>query len=253
MNYEKNYYSYINYVKTLCRSKNDNKYYELHHILPKSIYPNLANNKDNLILLTAREHFLAHYLLMKIYEVKQDRTNYEKMFYAFIRMCNCTSGDSKPKYINSRLYEANRKMAVCGKREISEETREKMRIANKLKWQNSDYRKQQTLSHLNKECPTKGKIAYNDGTNLIYLGLNCPVPDGYVKGGLKNRRNSKGYKVFYKKDGTRTSAKEQTSGLFTYMEAIEMGVIQKRIGSRGVPKKVASSNLEYTNISGGNF
>ena len=59
LNYEKNYYDYINYVKTLNRYKNDNKYYELHHILPKSIYPSLAKDKNNLVLLTAREHFFS--------------------------------------------------------------------------------------------------------------------------------------------------------------------------------------------------
>jgi hypothetical protein len=242
LNYEKNYYDYINYVKTLNRNKNDNKYYELHHILPKSIYPNLAKDKNNLVLLTAREHFLAHYLLMKIYEVKQDRINYEKMFYAFIRMCNCIDNDNRPKYVNSRLYEANRKMAIQGKREISEETREKMKIANSLKWQDENYRKQQTLSHLNKECKTKGKIAYTNGADLIYLSINDPIPEGYIKGGLKCRKNNKGHKIFYKEDGTRTSAEKQTNGLFTYAEAIEMGIIQKRIGNRGVPKKVAANN-----------
>ena len=35
MNYEKNYYDYINYVKTLNRKRGDGNYYERHHIKPK--------------------------------------------------------------------------------------------------------------------------------------------------------------------------------------------------------------------------
>ena len=34
MDYKKNYYDYMNYVKTLNRNKNDGNYYEKHHIIP---------------------------------------------------------------------------------------------------------------------------------------------------------------------------------------------------------------------------
>ena len=47
MNYKKNYYDYINYVKTLNRSKKDNRYYEKHHIIPRSLGGD--NSKNNLV------------------------------------------------------------------------------------------------------------------------------------------------------------------------------------------------------------
>ena len=42
------------------------EYYESHHIIPKSIGGSDINS--NLVLLTYREHIIAHYLLIKIVE-----------------------------------------------------------------------------------------------------------------------------------------------------------------------------------------
>lgn len=70
MDYLRNYQTYILYVLKLNRirlSKSDPNYiyYEKHHIIPRCIGG--SDNELNLVLLTAREHFLAHYLLCKIY------------------------------------------------------------------------------------------------------------------------------------------------------------------------------------------
>lgn len=78
MNYKQNYLYYINYVKTLNRTKGEGIYYEEHHIIPKSLGG--SDSKSNLVLLTAREHFLAHYLLCKITE--DDKDSHYKMVCA---------------------------------------------------------------------------------------------------------------------------------------------------------------------------
>ena len=44
-------------------------YYEKHHIIPKSLGG--QNKKDNLVLLTYREHIIAHKLLIRIYNGNQ--------------------------------------------------------------------------------------------------------------------------------------------------------------------------------------
>lgn len=44
--------------------------YERHHILPKSLGGN--NKKDNLVYITAREHFICHWLLTKIYPTGEE-------------------------------------------------------------------------------------------------------------------------------------------------------------------------------------
>lgn len=48
-------------------SKFKNQYFEFHHILPRSMFPNWTLRKSNIVPLTAREHFFCHQLLTKIY------------------------------------------------------------------------------------------------------------------------------------------------------------------------------------------
>lgn len=62
------------------RRRGNGTYYERHHILPRSLFPGLVKEKSNIVLLTAREHFVCHRLLTRIYPVSQ-------MFYALWRMC----------------------------------------------------------------------------------------------------------------------------------------------------------------------
>ena len=58
----------------------DTEYGENHHIKPRCICPEEENNPENIIRLSAYEHFLAHYYLMRIYE----GTQYErKTIHAF--------------------------------------------------------------------------------------------------------------------------------------------------------------------------
>lgn len=59
--YQKFYDSIINYRK---KHPILNGYYEVHHIIPKSLGG--LNNTDNLVTLTAREHLIVHKLLKKI-------------------------------------------------------------------------------------------------------------------------------------------------------------------------------------------
>ena len=61
MNYKKVYNSLITKRKT-CKFEG---YTETHHILPKSLGG--TNDRSNLVQLTAREHFIAHLLLVKMY------------------------------------------------------------------------------------------------------------------------------------------------------------------------------------------
>ena len=66
MNYQKIYNNIIEKAKN--RSL-QNVYTELHHILPVSMGG--SNNKDNLVRLTAKEHFVSHHLLWKIYKNRE--------------------------------------------------------------------------------------------------------------------------------------------------------------------------------------
>ena len=99
MNYRHIYCKIISYAKSQNRHKGDGNYYERHHILPKSLFPLWKNRKSNIVLLTAREHFFCHQLLIKIYPC-------DKMFYALHSFVSRPNADYK---ITSREYEKLKK------------------------------------------------------------------------------------------------------------------------------------------------
>ncbi len=107
MNYQRIYNEIIEN-----RKKNTySGYTERPHRIPRSFGG--SDNHENLINLSAREHFLCHYLLMKINE--NDKFKFYKMIKAFAMMCNA-HGDSQERYVNSRLYESCResfRQAMC--------------------------------------------------------------------------------------------------------------------------------------------
>lgn len=78
-------------------------YTERHHIIPQSLGG--SNDKDNLVELTAREHFICHWLLIKMTE-GEDRS---KMLYALKGMKAANKHQQRYKTkITARIYEKYR-------------------------------------------------------------------------------------------------------------------------------------------------
>jgi hypothetical protein len=65
MDYPKLYIRIIDNARSKARSKKDNKYYESHHIIPKCLGG--SDCLDNKVFLTAREHFIVHWILYRIH------------------------------------------------------------------------------------------------------------------------------------------------------------------------------------------
>ena len=81
-------------------------YFESHHIVPKSFGG--SNKGFNRALLTAREHFICHWLLVKIYPVGTEER--KKMLIALWRMGTAPNNKQGVcRYRNARAYEALRK------------------------------------------------------------------------------------------------------------------------------------------------
>ena len=77
------------------------EYFEAHHILPKSIFSEFKSFKDNgwnKVLLTPREHFICHILILKHYQTIKYTLGEQKMSRALFKM------NLEGKY-NSKLYE----------------------------------------------------------------------------------------------------------------------------------------------------
>jgi len=92
MNYQNIYVSLIQRAKTRGLIEG---YKESHHIKPKCMGG--SDDSDNLVDLTAREHFIAHLLLAKIH-------NNSKLWVSVLMMKG-----KKQRYINGRLYEMAKK------------------------------------------------------------------------------------------------------------------------------------------------
>jgi len=97
---------YCNLIRAAESRDTPEGYIEEHHIFPISIY---GDNKIT-VKLTAREHYIAHALLEKIfikrYGEKDKRSI--KMIHAFY----CMNTASKKNYYNSFLYESSRVRAA---------------------------------------------------------------------------------------------------------------------------------------------
>ena len=93
MDYKKHYDKLIEKTKNRILEG----YYENHHIIPRAFGG--LNTLDNLVKLTAREHFIAHLLLYKIQTDKRKR-------FQMLTACIMMKGKNSK---NSKLYESARK------------------------------------------------------------------------------------------------------------------------------------------------
>lgn len=89
---------YFNIIYQRKANDLENIYKENHHIIPSSLGG--SDDSDNRVYLTAREHFVCHALLCKMF--KQDTFEWYKMHHAFLYM-KCSSSNQS-RYFNSKLY-----------------------------------------------------------------------------------------------------------------------------------------------------
>lgn len=104
MDYKKIYYQIINKSRQQNRKKGEGVYYELHHILPKCVGGKGKQhefNHPNLVLLTAKEHFICHKLLVEIYR----NTKYFKNIVYSLWSMSILKKKGRDYRISSREYE----------------------------------------------------------------------------------------------------------------------------------------------------
>ena len=94
---ENKYQDWYNSLISNAKNRSIEGYTERHHIIPKSLGG--SNDPDNLVKLTAREHFITHVLLTKFTE----STHKAKMIHALWRFC--VGGNKNQKLVSSRYYE----------------------------------------------------------------------------------------------------------------------------------------------------
>lgn len=197
---------YITFIKN-CQLKNEKYegYVEKHHICPKSksLFPQYSSFKKfrwNMAKLTARQHFIAHWMLARVFG--------GKMWDAFNMMCVCKNENQKRHIIRSgRIYEEVRKNL-----KVSEETKKKLSIAHKGKKLSKEHiekvsesnrgkkRSEETcqkISEVGKRCKKEKsilmsrKIWFNNGEISKRLDPEKDDISGWIPGRLKFTRNKR--------------------------------------------------------------
>lgn len=133
MNYQLIYDQLIERAKT--RILEVDVYYERHHIIPRCMGG--LDESENLVSLTAREHFLCHWLLVRIYP------NNHKLIHAFWLMCKCRSKGQKRYIPSSKTYQ---------------EAKELVTIVLKLRRDSSEVKLKKSLNNAR-----RGKPNWNSG------------------------------------------------------------------------------------------
>lgn len=156
MNYLKIYNDLIVSRK---KKTSESNYHELHHIIPR--YMKGTDENENLVKLTAREHFLAHWLLWKIYNDRKSALAFSMMKrgknrkitssreYAAIRESLSISQKGSGNHMYGKtlskdhLSKFNRKGAI-----LSEETKQKIGNGNRGKRHTEETKRKISFSQL---------------------------------------------------------------------------------------------------------
>lgn len=188
MNYKKIYDNIVNIGLSRGRSKSNLDYYvERHHIIPKCMGG--TDDKTNLVLLTAREHFVAHQLLLKMHPSHQGLAFAVYKFthgtqeqiknsraYSWIKTANskARSNLAKTLWENTPEIERKRRMVKANLTRSKQSPEYKAEIKEK--------RSKAQLSHEKIECPhckTKCRPAmyarFHGEKCKVFLGIDVHV------------------------------------------------------------------------------
>lgn len=193
MNYEKIYNKIIEKRKVEKLSKKE-IYCESHHIIPVSFDKSLEKDENNIVNLTAREHYVCHKLLQKIALEKYGKNSHEymAMTYCMFRMSNNKIYEIKSndyelyrrKYADYlKEYKSGKNNPNYGKRGIlshsygkprSEETKRKLSKAHKGKKLSEETKKKMSLNNVGEKNHAFGKKwLYNKDTDeQVYVLSN---------------------------------------------------------------------------------
>jgi hypothetical protein len=180
MDYKKIYDKIIDNAKLQIRKRRKRShkeyiYYEKHHIIPKCIGGN--DEKHNLVLLTAREHFLCHWLLCEIFPKEK------KLIYALHRMCYSKS-NSQNRYIpniSSRVYQYLREN-VTGEMNGMFGKNHKIESIEKQKKTKSERQYDYSKVWENKIHHAKETIWISNGIESKMIKKSDTIPNGFILG-----------------------------------------------------------------------
>ena len=140
------------------------KDFEKHHIKPKSLFPELAKDQNNLVKLTYREHYLAHHLLYRYYKSIGDKNATSKMACAWFMVSYRENGLK----VSSYQYEKAKKAISTVKKGLKLSEEHKQKISEAIKGKNNGF----YGKHHSEESKKKMSLNHEDfsGKNNPFYG-----------------------------------------------------------------------------------
>lgn len=195
--------NYLKIYEDICeRGKliRESGYYEIHHIKPRCLKG--SEELDNLTSLTAREHYLAHYLLTKIYEnnsslyfafgmmktksklqerlfTSKQYENMKKSYSTAMKMNNPMKNPETAK----KVIEKRKEGYASGRltpRKLSD--KEKNDASERMKGDNNPAIRFPKTHNFTNNKYVQGKHCYNNGIKNKYFNPDDEIPEGYVRG-----------------------------------------------------------------------
>lgn len=131
MDYNRLYNNIVNKAKSENRQKGTGIYYEAHHIIPICLGGAGTRSEwkwhPNIVLLTAKEHFICHRLLCRMYPGNT------KLVYALWRMCTSKSNNQQRIVVSPLAYEEARLQYIKSNpkkgKKLSGEVKNRMSVA----------------------------------------------------------------------------------------------------------------------------
>lgn len=109
---------------------NENEYFEKHHILPKSMFPEFKNENWNIIKLSYSNHKLAHKLLYEIYQTDSMKAAYLLMNGIDINVAQLSEikekiskakiGIPRPDMKGKKYFGASTEKIIAGNKKMSD-------------------------------------------------------------------------------------------------------------------------------------
>jgi hypothetical protein len=213
------------------KQKKSGEYFERHHITPLSMGGDKSYGlrSDNIVLLTAREHYLAHRMLWLIYRTREMGFAFHKMVFstsplqkrrfdakayeaAKLAMSQCQRGENNPMWGKGSIMKGKpsvnkgKKMGPrpyqTGENNQSKrkEVRDKISKANKGMYQPSG---EKSSSFGGFKILLKNGVFFGKYENLVDILQIVPCSIHNLKNHIKNGRGGiikGGWQVFYEKD-----------------------------------------------------
>lgn len=211
--YSRVYYRIVERAKT--RLLPENIYTEKHHIMPKSLGG--SNSKENIVQLTAKEHYVCHRLLIRM-TLGKDKSKMHYALYAMItlrkdnreikvsaktferirenRSLEITKRKKGRKFDDLSSAEQQNLMKMWDKRRGSKMTPESIAQREKTKTERGSRRLPPNHTGVKRSEEIKEKLKnlrwINDGISNTKIPADLMLPDGYTYGRCNFRKTNKG-------------------------------------------------------------